>query len=479
MRRVSFCSLLCLLYAIPGTAQTNAGGPPAPANTIKVVELTVQPAAEPIPALRYRFVPSLADQIAGNAEPLYGTATQLFAPRNNGELGEKLDNWLAVPLKDLPREEVRTALGELRSPIHYVELASRREWCRWDLPLQSEGMSTLLPMLNPMRGLAKALAVRTRLEIAEGRFDDAVGTLQAGFVMARHIGEGPVLIHSLVGTAVASMMTERVAELIQAAGPRNLYWALAGLPRPFISLQDAMQFEMSGIELAIPQLRNLETAELTPQQWRRLSDETVRVLNAVGDAGSSASSVSWDERMLTTVAALKSYPRAKQSLISKGRTPEQVEAMPVQQVVLIYSYDRYVQWRDDLWKWFDLPYWQARERMAKAQRAFQERGKGLAEGYPFAAFLPDLEKAYYRTTMLDRRIAALQCIEAIRMYAATHDGRLPASLSDIAEAPAPIDPITGRSFAYTQAGNRATLEAAAPAGESPKEGTRYEIALTK
>jgi hypothetical protein len=41
--------------------------------------------------------------------------------------------------------------------------------------------------------------------------------------------------------------------------------------------------------------------------------------------------------------------------------------------------------------------------------------------------IPSLTKAYVLTTDVDRRIAALRTIEAIRIHAAAHDGGLPAS----------------------------------------------------
>ena len=58
----------------------------------------------------------------------------------------------------------------------------------------------------------------------------------------------------------------------------------------------------------------------------------------------------------------------------------------------------------------------------------------------------------------------MQNIEAIRLYAAGHDGSLPPSLEAITEAPVPIDPATGKSFDYKVDGSTATLTAPAPPG---------------
>lgn len=78
---------------------------------------------------------------------------------------------------------------------------------------------------------------------------------------------------------------------------------------------------------------------------------------------------------------------------------------------------------------------------------------------------------------LDRHVAALQCIEALRLYAAGHNGKFPIALAEIAEVPVPDDPVTRKPFSYTRAGSKAVLEAAAPEGATDKEAMRYELKL--
>ena len=75
---------------------------------------------------------------------------------------------------------------------------------------------------------------------------------------------------------------------------------------------------------------------------------------------------------------------------------------------------------------------------------------------------------------------ALQCIEAIRLYAAAHAGKLPARLEDITEAPAPLDPATGHPFIYEVVGDSATLSAPLPPGghNHPSHAIRYVLKLT-
>jgi hypothetical protein len=71
----------------------------------------------------------------------------------------------------------------------------------------------------------------------------------------------------------------------------------------------------------------------------------------------------------------------------------------------------------------------------------------------------------------------LSCVEAIRIYAASHAGGLPQTLGDITEVPTPADPIYGRAFSYQVTGGRAVLESPVPPDGSARDGLRYEITI--
>lgn len=78
---------------------------------------------------------------------------------------------------------------------------------------------------------------------------------------------------------------------------------------------------------------------------------------------------------------------------------------------------------------------------------------------------------------LDRNVAALQCIEVLRHYAATHDGQLPKQTTDITDTTVPKNPETQKPFGYRLDGSKAILDAAAPQGGRPRDAVRYEITL--
>jgi hypothetical protein len=82
------------------------------------------------------------------------------------------------------------------------------------------------------------------------------------------------------------------------------------------------------------------------------------------------------------------------------------------------------------------------------------------------------------TRSVDSYLAALQCVEAIRSYAAAHTGQLPQALSDISDIRLPKqDPASGEPFRYTRTGATAVLESAIPAGGKESNRVRYEIVI--
>jgi hypothetical protein len=96
--------------------------------------------------------------------------------------------------------------------------------------------------------------------------------------------------------------------------------------------------------------------------------------------------------------------------------------------------------------------------------------------------LPAESKATYNPLLvlekrLERDLAALQSVEAIRSYAASHKGQLPQTLAEITEVSLPKDPINGQAFRYSRTGATAVLESPAPPGGQRNAELRYEITV--
>jgi hypothetical protein len=174
------------------------------------------------------------------------------------------------------------------------------------------------------------------------------------------------------------------------------------------------------------------------------------------------------------------YPDARRALIARGRSAAEVEAMPALQVVLIDIFWDFDRFQDDVYKLTGLPYWQsARVIDEKVTRAYIEAKQANPLLAMFISLVPAMHSARLAAVRVDRQLDAIQCIEAIRLYAAAHDGTLSPSLEAITEAPAPLDSATGKPFDYKVDGTTAFLTAPLPTGapNHPSYILRYELKL--
>jgi hypothetical protein len=447
----------------------------------KTVRIVLHPQAEARAALKYRLLPPVSERRPGNAAVLWNRIpaeqTQFFTQfhAKDGQ-GEKIERWLEVPLGDPREKELRKEANPLGAGVIFQDMdrAARFEHCDWQLPIRDEPfLSIRLPELQQTRVYGRLLAAKARAEVAEGRFDDAVRTFQTAYSLARHVAEGPTLINGLVGIAIASITSKRVEEFIQQPGAPNLYWALSSLPRPLISIRRGIETEMEVLYFSCPELRDLDRKDRSPEYWRRTLANLFRTVAQWGDGGPS------DQSSAAAAAlALNGYPQAKKGLIERGRSPEEVEAMPVPQVILLYAIQTYEELRDEQSKWIFVPYPKAREGLQRFEKKLRDEGR-RREVMPLASLLlPAISSVKFAEVRGEREIAVLQVLEALRLYAASHGGRLPEKLADITEVPVPENPMLGEPFVYHGGGEAAVLEVLSPPGYEPRSYSfRYEIRM--
>jgi hypothetical protein len=451
-RALSVCAALLTLPLLGGAEEA------APTET--VIRLTVQPAPAARPALRYQLLPELSEMEPGNAILGY---LKCFMEQNhfffNKEAEEKRYKWIEMPLKDLPVKEIRTAgYRKDAPPFRQADLAARLDHADWQtlVPLRREGLNLLLPEVQQLRRLAAALAVRLRADIAERQFDDALGTAKTLFALARHMGEHPTLIGDLVAIALVHIGIGPLEEMLQQPGCPNLYWALTDLPDPFINLRLGLQGERLILFRDFALLD--ENAPMTDAQLDRALARIDEIVQTIKGFGFKVPPL--DVRgLLTARAKDEAHVRAaRERLTAYGLPASRLKQFPPLQVVLLDEKLTYVVERDDALKSMGLPYWQTAKGIDTAPRPKGGPGQML-----FDWSLPIRGKVQQAQARVQQRIGLLRCVEALRMYAATHDGRLPARLKDI-EVPVPIDPITGRPFRYELRGDTATVRGTPPAG---------------
>jgi len=313
MKYIIIC-LIVLLAVVPAEART--------------VELTLHPAKSPKPEQKYQLLMKTKEQSDADAAPLYDKAIQSLP---GGLKMDEIEQWLKTPPDELPLKKVQSTLQQLEPVLELLEQAARCKRCEWPYLYDDE----LSENLREHRRLLFFLALKVRFQIARGRYDDAIGTVQAGFAMARHLGNDSTLVRGMVGIGIAAYMCRQIEQFVQRHDAPNLYQALRDLPQPFI--------------------------DLTKQ-------------------------AEWEEPYI------------------KG-------------------------------------------------------------------------KVHLLMNRLDRQVAILQCIEAMRLYAVANEGKFPKLLSDATLVPVPDDPVAHKAFVYTRIGAKAVLEMPTLKGVTDRDTIRYELSF--
>lgn len=443
-------SLLSVVLLTEMTAWSGLTGRAAADDEEAPVRLVIRPAAAPRPALRYQLLPTVFERRPGNAAVYYGKIkaerTSFFADRDKFE---KIYHCLDAPLEEILQTEEVHYGGVIKG----LTRAARCETCDWQLPILEDGIDTLLPEIQQSREFARLLLAYARRRIAEGRFDEALEALQSGYALGRHLADGPTIVNGLVGIAVADIMSGAVQELIQQDGAPNLYWALTYMPQPLLDMRRNVEGDMLLISASFPELQDLDTPIRDPGYWRHQCWTMGKRLARYGP------NARWHRPAVLTARVLRGYPLAKRDLIARGMSPKQVEEMPVGQVILTHTARVYEELLDEVLKVYFLPYPEAEPRLRQVEeRLFRVAGE-WEETLPLAAtLLPAAKASRTAFVRIQRRIAVLRVVEALRLYGAAHGGRLPKQLGDVTEVPIPADPVTGRPFDYRLDGHTAALE---------------------
>jgi hypothetical protein len=486
-------------------------------------EITIHPAAEPRPALRYRLLPAEEDLVDGNAAIHYlkamGFLGQDYAHRRIDELRTKANEEEAKDGKRLqcqdgmceppdwpPGYNARAAalpLPEVREflALHWFQVpllteAARRRHCDWDRRIAEldNPYAYLVTEIQESRSLARVESLRCRLAITEGRIDDGLAVLRRQFMLARHLQQDEFAVGVHNGVSVALTATSDALELAQLPAAPNLYWACAAMPRPFVDVSRMLATERSWLYLVMKSLRDVDETPRPVEYWQAFIDRDLRSLAPAiphfdGDSGDRIPSFSGDWgfgnyepddpsfhepkeifrlRAATFIAA--AYPGARRYLAEEcGLPAERLDALPTSQVVFLAMRRFYDTSNDELAKWEATPYWIAAPKLAAARDKIEADAKRIGPSAATACFFAtDVVDHRSALARLDQQLAILQTVEALRLHAAVRGG-LPESLADL-PVPAPLDPATGRPIAYSVTGNRALLEP-----EQTSAGWRHRV----
>jgi hypothetical protein len=460
---------LCLAIAPAVVAQQKPGDP---------IQLTLSPAKAAVRPLQFRFQFEEVARRAGNAADDYMEARKVYKDARSGDTAfdAQIDTWLEGDLNDFPVKEAEEFFDKHKDILPLLEKAGRCDHCDWGHRdgLRKQGFNLTIPEIQDMRGLIRVVAIHSRLNLAKGKIDESLHDARLGLVMARHTADSPILISALVGFAMTSIMLNRVDEIIQQPRAPSLYSALTDLPAPYISLRPAVEGERLGVYGSFPGLPDcIEDLNAGPFSEKQVQDGLKALNGFFGGA----------PKYLVALNVVGKHETAKKAIIEAGRPKQKVDAMPHFQVALLHAILDYDRQLDEMQLNQTLPPWEAYRKslkpVASAGLNFLMREPG-GPAIPLARFaLPATQRIMLPQLRVDRRIAALRCVEGIRLYAGSHDGKLPTTLSAIKEVAIPVDPLTGTPFEYSVIEKTAVLKGTYLPEEKnhPAQWVTYEITI--
>ncbi len=441
-------------------------------------QVNLTPQAEPKPALSVVLIPNDFDLIDGNAAVQYlqaigyaeqsaaQQAMQVFNRKSRQEMEAagkdssqaEPDVWLQTAPADLPLERVKEYLNYSSFQTRYLEQAVQRRHCDFDRNIREvdNPIGYLLPEVQALRDLARLQSMRFRLAIVENRPRDALRIFGQQLALGHHLDDEEFLVSNLVGIACAGIGIQDSLYLSEQAEAPNMYWAIAALPQPLVSMEKALAYERQFLFEQFKQLRDIDETPQPPIYWKRLLESLAVDIAQWGEMrlpGGAYTAAGF------TALVATAYPGAKLFLVEELKMEaDLVEALPVPQVVVLAMRRIHEQLRDEVFKMQYVPLAQ-RDGFASEkamQRVFNKYG---GVGALSGMFLPAIQAALGAKDRLQQQLALLQTIEAIRDHLASHAGQLPEELSEL-RLPAPLDPQTSQPFEYHREAGRAKLSGA-------------------
>ncbi len=447
---------------------------PSVSNTMRLTA-----AGEPDPALRYRLK---SEQLfLKEGDVIEGLLRAILAEKRmpNREAIQKsnVDNqerWTTRPYSEDTKKEVREYLNLHAAVLSELHQAANFKSVNADSRFKDlygvQVYTLTLEELSDFRVMARLIDLEVMLALEEGRLTDALSSIRTGVRLAEAASlRTPTIIGKLVGVAIASMMLERVRDLMQRPDAPNLYWALATFPIASFDMAPAFESEMSFMKRFLHREQPVD-AHRDQTSWRNqlvtvLGDiSTVGFMTPSTDTGNSTSDIDIAAACLVLVADGPS----RQVLENAGTT---TEGMSPSEAILRAFDLSFMRYRDQHYKWTLLPasmrgQWLQRAELARAPSTMDlfDPAKTLAN-----LLYPAVIQVDRASTRLQGNLAILATIEAIRMHAAQF-GELPETLDALKAVPAWTDPTTSQNFPYKRLTTlTATIKKPSPAPASEME----------
>jgi hypothetical protein len=267
---------------------------------------------------------------------------------------------------------------------------------------------------------------------------------------------------------VAESACGTLEEMVQQPNCPNLYWALTDLPCPLVDLRKGIQGDCVLVGTELRQIRG-DTPMTLDQLRTTLANLSGKLGFVREQAGQPPRNVR--DALAKCAANPETVNAARERLVNAGCAKDVVQKFPPLQVVLLDEKREYDVQRDEVIKLMGLRPWEI-----DLLHGSDETGH-CAHGL-FADLLPRVIESRRAQARLEQRIGLLRHVEALRLYAADHAGKLPHDLSEL-QVPVPTNPLTGEPFVYKVNGTVASLRERPP-GHKEENGcsdVQYEVVI--
>lgn len=424
------------------------------------VKLSLTPAAEPSPVFQYRCWISIAQRHPGDVNSNVSRAVVMYL---QNPMRDKLDSQYIEIARTLPdttsgaviptealRNQVRDYLESQADVLKQLHYALRLDtigsnYAVRDMPGFDDPVANFAVVKN-LRSLAWLLQLESGLAIAEGRYEDALRSLQAGYRLSEFTlrSDGEALVAQLVSLAISGLMTYEVQTMLQQPDAPNLYWALASVPQQELtSTRTAMDGELLMITRTLMPwtVEDIDT-ESEAQAEERLIDLISRVRSYMDGPIKETDQIVAQNHLIAALAVSAFVDRAHQEI-------GDADAGNCQALVKWTTID-FQATMESVFKWSYLPLdlRLAREDLfddsISSFRGIPDSPAGVLAGLA----LPAVQALDAAAARAQRQHALLITVEALRAYAAENSGALPETLVNLTPLPAWPDISTGKPFEY-------------------------------
>ncbi|MCL2005064.1 MAG: hypothetical protein FWG73_02760 [Planctomycetaceae bacterium] len=452
-------------------------------------KLTVSPQLLPDPMLRYRLNIFATEKETGNAYPLHLAAQKEFNSRLEQAMRglypsdeylnlepEKRNDWRELerlrfkrfPLyfhwsresySEITAEDEARLYRSLERVYSLLEKASKRTHFDWSDEYQYAGIATLLEPIQEARAISRYLASKANWEIRNGDYDSALRTIRVGLAQADHILESQptsFLVGMLVGIAIKGAMYEQLFLLSAQPDAPNLYPALMQIridERVWINAIQSETHWLFSQYHADAFWASLDS--LSPEQAKTLLDDLFALVVGAGDvvaANEEAAS------LFMTMMNLVSYVPARNRLLQKGFSEQEIEARTTYQIVAPFVFEELKRTYDLMLVDASMPAGESRTAI-NFEESVEFGRSNYAADYLIALLAPATNAARNAFNRQQQTLDLLRIVHAVRYYAAVHDGKLPTSLDEITELAVPkICPVTATPYQYRVEGNTVIID---------------------